>query len=98
MIDGLSAITAAKSSIASLGAAGAAGPSVNASAGADFSQVMSQVSGDAYPRSLCDWPVLIPAIQRLMSTIGRARRIERLPGSGPVLFLPQLIRSQPLVA
>ena len=53
MLDGLSAITAAKSSIASLGAAGssiattAVAPGANATAGTDFSQIMSQVSGDA---------------------------------------------------
>ena len=53
MIDGLSAVTAAKSSIASLGAAGssiattAVAPGANATAGTDFSQIMSQVSGDA---------------------------------------------------
>jgi flagellar hook-basal body complex protein FliE len=47
MIDGLSAVSAAKSSIASLGATAAAGPSVNPTAGADFSQIMNQVSGDA---------------------------------------------------
>jgi flagellar hook-basal body complex protein FliE len=45
MIDGLSAVTAAKSSIASLGAPAAAGPSANATSGVDFSQIMNQVSG-----------------------------------------------------
>jgi flagellar hook-basal body complex protein FliE len=47
MIDGLSAISAAKSSIASLGATAPAAPSVNAAGGVDFSQIMNQVSGDA---------------------------------------------------
>jgi flagellar hook-basal body complex protein FliE len=47
MIDGVSALTAAKSSIASLGAAGAASPGVNATGGADFGQVMNEISGDA---------------------------------------------------
>jgi len=47
MIDGLSALNASKSSVASLGATGASPSSVNASAGADFSQMMNEVSGDA---------------------------------------------------
>ena len=47
MIDGISALTASKSSIASLGATSAAGSSVNAAGGADFSQIMTQISGDA---------------------------------------------------
>lgn len=47
MIDGISALTASKSSVASLGATGAAGSSVSATSGADFSQIMTQVSGDA---------------------------------------------------
>jgi flagellar hook-basal body complex protein FliE len=47
MIDGISALTASKSTVASLGATGAAGSGVGATAGADFSQVMNQVSGDA---------------------------------------------------
>jgi flagellar hook-basal body complex protein FliE len=46
MIDGVSALTTAKSSIASLGATGAA-PSANAAGGADFSQILNEVSGDA---------------------------------------------------
>jgi flagellar hook-basal body complex protein FliE len=47
MIDGISALTSAKSSIASLGAPSAAGAGVNASGGADFGQIMNQISGDA---------------------------------------------------
>ena len=47
MIDGISAITTSKSTIASLGATGAAGPSVNAAGGADFGQIMNEISGDA---------------------------------------------------
>ena len=47
MIDGLSAVSAAKSSIASLGATAPTAPGVNATGGADFNQIMSQVSGDA---------------------------------------------------
>jgi flagellar hook-basal body complex protein FliE len=49
MIDGISALTASGASgvtTASLGAPAAAAPSPDASAGASFSQVMSQVSGD----------------------------------------------------
>lgn len=46
MIDGISALTTSKSSIASLGATGA-GSAVSASAGSDFGQIMSQISGDA---------------------------------------------------
>ena len=51
MIDGISALTASKSNVASLGAAGSslgatsAGP--GAAAGVDFSQVMNEISGDA---------------------------------------------------
>ena len=56
MIDGISALTASNSTVASLGAAGSslgatgaasssAGP--GATAGVDFSQVMNEVSGDA---------------------------------------------------
>jgi flagellar hook-basal body complex protein FliE len=47
MIDGISALNASKSSIASLGATGAAGPSVNAAGGADFGQIMNEITGDA---------------------------------------------------
>lgn len=49
MIDGVSALTTFKSSIASLDATGAAGSaaSASASAGSDFGQIMSQISGDA---------------------------------------------------
>ncbi|WP_158815840.1 flagellar hook-basal body complex protein FliE [Methylocapsa sp. S129] len=47
MIDGISALTASKSSIASLGAPSAAGSTVNAAGGADFGQIMNEVSGDA---------------------------------------------------
>jgi flagellar hook-basal body complex protein FliE len=47
MIDGLTAVSATKSSIASLGATAPAAPGVNATGGADFSQIMNQVSGDA---------------------------------------------------
>jgi flagellar hook-basal body complex protein FliE len=47
MIDGISALTASKSSIAALGATNSAGSGVSGAAGADFSQVMNQVSGDA---------------------------------------------------
>jgi flagellar hook-basal body complex protein FliE len=44
MIDGISALTASKSSIGALGATSGATPAVG---GADFGQVMNQVSGDA---------------------------------------------------
>lgn len=47
MIDGVSALTTFKSSIASLDATGAAGSAASASAGSDFGQIMSQISGDA---------------------------------------------------
>jgi flagellar hook-basal body complex protein FliE len=49
MIDGISALTSAKSPIASLGASSAAGASagVNATGGADFGQIMNEISGDA---------------------------------------------------
>jgi flagellar hook-basal body complex protein FliE len=49
MINGISALTASSASgvsAASLGTAASAAPSADASAGASFSQVMSQVSGD----------------------------------------------------
>ena len=49
MIDGVSALTASSASgvsPASLGTSAVAAPSPDASAGASFSQVMSQVSGD----------------------------------------------------
>ena len=46
MIDGISALATSKSSIASLGAT-AAGPGAGAVGGADFSQIMKEVSGDA---------------------------------------------------
>ena len=47
MIDGVSALTATKSSISALGAPAATGPSVSATGGADFSQVMNEITGDA---------------------------------------------------
>ena len=47
MIDGLSALSATKSSIASLGATASTAPGVHATGGADFKEIMSQVSGDA---------------------------------------------------
>jgi flagellar hook-basal body complex protein FliE len=46
MIDGISALTASKSTIASLGAPSAAGPAANAVGGADFGQVMNDIAGD----------------------------------------------------
>jgi flagellar hook-basal body complex protein FliE len=47
MIDGISALATAKSSIATLGAPSAAVASVSASGGSDFTQIMNQISGDA---------------------------------------------------
>jgi flagellar hook-basal body complex protein FliE len=47
MIDGISALTASNSSVASLGATGSAGSSAGAVGGADFGQIMSEISGDA---------------------------------------------------
>jgi flagellar hook-basal body complex protein FliE len=54
MIDGISALNASNSSVASLGAAGsplgatgAATSSASATAGADFGQMMNEVTGDA---------------------------------------------------
>jgi len=77
MIDGVSALTASKSSIASLGVTGAAGPSVDAGAGASFSQVMNQVSGDA--------------IGTLKSA--EAASIEGLQGAAPVHKVVEAIMS-----
>jgi flagellar hook-basal body complex protein FliE len=47
MIDGISALTTAKSAIGSLGAPSAAGAGVSATGAADFGQIMNQISGDA---------------------------------------------------
>ncbi len=47
MIDGIPALTTSKSSVASLGAPSVAGSSVSAGGGADFSQIMNEISGDA---------------------------------------------------
>jgi flagellar hook-basal body complex protein FliE len=47
MIDGVSALTTAKSSIASLGAPAATGSSVSTTGGADFGQIMNEIAGDA---------------------------------------------------
>jgi flagellar hook-basal body complex protein FliE len=47
MIDGISALTASKSALGSAGATTTAGSAVGASGGADFSQLMNQISGDA---------------------------------------------------
>jgi flagellar hook-basal body complex protein FliE len=77
MIDGISALTASKSSIASLGATGAAGSSADASASTSFSQVLSQVSGDA--------------IGTLKSA--EAASIEGLQGAAPVHKVVEAIMS-----
>jgi len=79
MIDGISALTASTSSIASLGATSAAGSSADASAsaGASFGQVMSQVSGDA--------------IGALKSA--EAASIEGLQGAAPVHQVVEAIMS-----
>jgi flagellar hook-basal body complex protein FliE len=68
MIDAVSALTTSKSSIASLNPTGAAGSAVSASAGSDFGQIMSQISGDA--------------IGTLKSA--EATSIEGLQGAAPV--------------
>jgi flagellar hook-basal body complex protein FliE len=48
MIDGVSALTSSSnSSLTSLGAASAAGSSSSAVGGADFGQIMNEISGDA---------------------------------------------------
>lgn len=51
MIEGISALTASNSTVASLGAGGssvgAAASGANATAGANFSQMMNDISGDA---------------------------------------------------
>jgi flagellar hook-basal body complex protein FliE len=47
MIDAISALTTNKSSVASLGASAGAAPSVNATGGANFGQIMNEISGDA---------------------------------------------------
>jgi flagellar hook-basal body complex protein FliE len=77
MIDGVSALTASKSSIASLGATGAAGSSADPGASASFSQVMSQVSGDV--------------VGNLKSA--EAASIEGLQGAAPVHKVVEAIMS-----
>ena len=47
MIDGISALTATKSSTSALGAPAAPGSSVGAARGADFGQIMNEITGDA---------------------------------------------------
>jgi flagellar hook-basal body complex protein FliE len=47
MIDGISALTASKSATSSLGATSVAGSGVSATGGADFAQLMNQITGDA---------------------------------------------------
>ena len=87
MIDAISALTTSKSSVASLGgtnlgatslgATNAAGSSANATAGADFGQLMTQISGDA--------------VGDLKSA--EAASIEGLQGSAPVHKVVESIMS-----
>lgn len=80
MIDGISALTASiapVASTASLGNSAVAAPGPDASAGASFSQVMSQVSGDV--------------IGNLKSA--EAVSIQGLQGAAPVHKVVELIMS-----
>jgi len=80
MIDGISALTASSASgvsSASLGAAATAPPSPDAAAGASFSQVMSQVSGDV--------------VGNLKAA--EAASIQGLQGAAPVLKVVEAIMS-----
>jgi flagellar hook-basal body complex protein FliE len=72
MIEGISALSASKSTLASLGAAGsslgatgaaASTAGTSATAGADFGQMMNQISGDAVGSLKAAEPAAIQGIQ-----------------------------------